>query len=413
MAPIRRSPNQPLRIAFIGGRGIGSAYSGIETYYEEVGARLVARGHTVLAYCRRHATPDGVDFRGVTPIFAPCLRTKHGETLSHTLACTADVLRRPLDIVQYHALGPALFAALPRLTGARTVASIRGLDWQREKWGAVARGALKVCERLSHRLPNGVSVVSRTLQEHYRERYGARVTWIPNGVNLEASPPPRAIRDLGLAGRDYFLFMGRLSPEKGVDVLIDAWRPLAARARLVVCGGSSYTDGYMERLRAAAPPGVIFAGKVGGRLRAELYAHAAAFVLPSTMEGLSVALLEAMGHGACVVTTDIPENRELVDGVGITVPVGDRTALSAALRGVLNAPAQAAQLGWAAQRRVREGYTWDQVARRTEAFYREVLDRRAPLPTTQPRPTWPDLEDQPIAAAGSVFGRAGDERTAS
>ena len=373
----------PLRIALIGARGVGCTYSGIETYYAEVGARLVALGHEVYAYNRAHATPPGVDTRGVVPIVTPCLRGKHTETLSHTLTATADVLRRPMDIVQYHALGPSLFSALPRLRGARTVASIRGLDWQREKWGAVARAALKTCERLSYRLPNAVAVVSRTLQEHYRDHYGARVTWIPNGVNLEPSPPPREIHSLGLSGRDYFLFMGRLSPEKGVDVLIEAWRHLAGRAKLVVCGGSSYTDGYIETLRRNAPPGVIFPGVVGGRLRAELYAHAAAFVLPSTMEGLSVALLEAMGHGACVVTTDIPENRELVEGVGMTFPVGDVVELGAALTRVLDMPERAAQLGWMAQRRVREAYTWDQVARRTEAFYYEVLDRPTELPMRQ------------------------------
>ncbi|MFN8644334.1 MAG: glycosyltransferase family 4 protein [Candidatus Binatia bacterium] len=377
--PPRRS-GAPLRIALIGARGVGCTYSGIETYYGELGGRLAAMGHEVYAYNRAHATPPGADTHGVTPLFTPCLRGKHSETLSHTLTATLDVMRRPMDIVQYHALGPSLFAGLPRLRGVRTVASIRGLDWQREKWGRAARLALKTCERLSHRLPNGVSVVSRTLQEHYRARYGARVTWIPNGVDLEPSPPPREIRTLGLAGRDYFLFMGRLSPEKGVDVLIDAWRHLAGRARLVVCGGSSYTDGYIDHLRRQAPPGVLFPGVVGGRLRAELYAHAAAFVLPSTMEGLSVALLEAMGHGACVITTDIPENRELVDGVGMTFRVGDVVELGAALTRVLEAPERAAQLGWMAQRRVRESYTWDQVARRTEAFYYDLLERPADFP---------------------------------
>jgi glycosyltransferase involved in cell wall biosynthesis len=396
------SPPRSLRIALIGARGIGSAYSGIETYYEEVGARLVSYGHEVLAYCRRHATPAGVDFRGVTPIFHRCLRTKHGETLTHTAAATADVLRRGVDLVQFHALGPSLFAALPRLAGARTVASIRGLDWQREKWGLVARTALRGCERLSYRLPDAVSVVSRTLQQHYRQAHGARTTWIPNGVTLEPSPPPREIRSLGLAGRDYILFMGRLSPEKGIEVLIDAWRPLADRVRLVVCGGSSYTDGYMERLRRSASPGVLFPGRVDGRLRAELYAHAAAFVLPSTMEGLSVALLEAMGHGACVITTDIPENRELVDGVGITFPVGDVVALSAALHGVLAVPERAAQLGWMAQRRVREGYTWDQVARRTEAFFYEVLDR--PVSDAAGR------SEGQRPALGAAWAEGGDER---
>ena len=362
-----------LRIAFVGGRGIGSAYSGIETYYEEVGARLASYGHEVLAYCRRHATPDGTDFRGVTPIFRPCVRTKHGETLTHTLTSTLDVLFRRADVVQFHALGPALFSAIPRVGGAKTIASIRGLDWQREKWGTFATRFLRFCEAQSHRLPDAVSVVSRTLQRHYRDLYGAEATFIPNGVTLEPSPAALEIRSLGLTGRDYFLFMGRISPEKGLEVLTEAYRPLAGKAKLVIAGGDSYSDAYRKRLRETAPPGVIFPGRVGGRLRAELYAHALAFVLPSTIEGLSVALLEAMGFGTCAVTSDIPNNRELVDSVGWCVPTGDVAALRAALRRVLENPQEAEELGRRARARVQAEYTWDQVARRTEEFYYSVV----------------------------------------
>jgi len=364
----------PLRIAFIGGRGIDSTYSGIETYYDEVGSRLASYGHEVLAYCRQHVTRGNGDFRGIKPIFQPCLRTKHGETFSHTLASSVNVLFHAVDIVQFHALGPAIFAWLPRLRGIRTVASIRGLDWQREKWGAFAKAFLQSCERMSYRLPSAVSVVSRTLQQHYRDRYGVDVACIPNGVTIEPVPPPEEIHALGLAGRDYFLFMGRLSPEKGCGVLIDAYRSLGGRAKLVMAGGSSYTDAYLQGLKRSAPEGVIFPGCVGGRLKAELYAHAAAFVLPSTIEGLSVALLEAMAHGTCVVASDIPENREVVDGVGWTVPAKDVSALATTLARVLDSPGEAAELGRRARQRVEREYTWDQVARKTEAFYYDVLE---------------------------------------
>jgi glycosyltransferase involved in cell wall biosynthesis len=346
---------RPLRIAFIGGRGVGSKYSGIETYYEELGARLVARGHEVVAYCRRHATPADTDFRGIVPLFRPCWRSKHGETFTHTLVSTLDVLFRRMDIVQFHALGPSLFSGVPRLSGARTVASIRGLDWQREKWGTFATRFLRMCEAMSHRLPDAVSVVSRTLAGHYRERHGVDVVHIPNGVTIRPAPAPREIAALGL--------------------LIEAHRAVAGQAKLVLAGGSSYTDGYGERLRRTAPPDVIFPGVVGGRLRDELYAHAAAFVLPSTIEGLSIALLEAMAWGSCVVASDIPENRELVEGVGMLVPPRDPVALGAALARVFARPGEARALGRRARQRVEAEYTWDEVAARTEAFYYDVLER--------------------------------------
>ncbi len=364
---------KPLKIAFIGARGIGSAYSGIETYYEEIGSRLVERGHEVIAYCRRHATPEGVDMRGVQPVFRPCLKSKHGETFSHTLVSTADVLFRGMDIVQFHALGPALFSAVPRIVGAKTVASIRGLDWQREKWGPFARGFLQFCESSSYKLPDAVSVVSETLAEHYRQAHGAQVRCIPNGVNIVESPEPSEIHSLGLQGNDYFLYMGRLSPEKGLDTLLEAYGRVRGRARLVIAGGGSYTDSFVEELHRSAPDDVIFTGRVGGRLKHELYANALAYVLPSTIEGLSVALLEAMSFGTCVVTSDIPENRELAEGVGHCVPTGNAEALGATLERVLTSPDETADLARRGQERVRTHYTWDEVARRTEEFYYEIL----------------------------------------
>ena len=371
--------SRPLRIAFIGARGIGSVYSGIETYYEEVGSRLVANGHEVLAYSRRHTTTAGADFRGVTPIFRPCIRTKHAETISHTLISTFDVLFRRVDIIQFHALGPSLFAWIPKLFGLRTCNSIRGLDWQREKWNAFATAFLQFCERMSYRMPNATVVVSRTLQKHYRDRYGVEVTHIPNGVTLEPSPPPQEIHALGLRGRDYFLFMGRISPEKGLDSLIEAYRRVAGRAKLVIAGGSSYTDSYVQSLRQVSPEGVVFPGRVGGRLRAELYANSAAFILPSTIEGMSVALLEAMSHGACVISSDIPENRELVDDVGFTIGARDVEGLSRLLARVLDNPGEARELGRCARARIETKYTWDEVARRTEAFYYSVMGMPPPV----------------------------------
>ena len=388
---------RPLRIAFIGARGIGASYSGIETYYEEVGSRLVKHGHKVVVYCRPYFTPRNADFRGLTPVFVPCVRSKHGETFSHTLFSTLHVMRGPFDIVQFHALGPALFSGLPRLRGMCTIASIRGLDWQREKWGGLARRFLQFCESVSYRLPDATSVVSRTLQQRYRERYGVEVTYIPNGVNLETTPPPKEIRSLGLQGGDYFLFMGRISPEKGCEVMLDAFRSLGpGPMKLVVAGGSSYTDDYIRALQKAAPPSVIFPGRVGGRLRAELCGHAAAFLLPSTIEGLSVALLEAMSFGRCVLASDIPENLELVRGVGWSFPGRDAGSLAQLLRRVIASPEEATAMGRLARHRVETDYTWDQVARGTEAFYYQVLERRGRL-AERGTPTQPETTSRMAA----------------
>jgi glycosyltransferase involved in cell wall biosynthesis len=154
----------PLRIAFIGGRGVVGKYSGIETYYEEIGMRLVEKGHKITAYCRSYFTPAIAEHRGMRIVRLPTIRSKHLETSVHTLLSTIHACFSSYDVVHYHTLGPSLFAFLPRLFGKKTVVTVQGLDWQRKKWSWPARQVPKLAEWASARWPNRITVVSRTLQ---------------------------------------------------------------------------------------------------------------------------------------------------------------------------------------------------------------------------------------------------------
>lgn len=395
-APARRAPprlpvGEPpmparrLRVAFVGGRGVIGTYSGIETYYEEVGSRLAARGHEVTAYCRSYFTPDLAEYRGIRIRRLPCLRTKHLETLSHSLLSTLSIcLRRDHDLVQFHAVGSALLAWAPRLFGRATVVSVRGLDWQRGKWGAGARRALQLGEWAAVRCPTATVVVSQTLQRHFAERHGRATLCIPNAVMPARRRPPDRIHRHGLAGDDFVLFAGRLSPEKGVHTLIEALRPLPRRCRLVIAGGSSYSQEYIDELRRTAWDEVLFLGNVDHDTIAELLSHCYAYVLPSTMEGLSIGLLEALSYGSCIVASDIPENREVLGDAGLTFPPGDVLALRACLAALLDDPARVETYRRRASERARSQPDWDEVAGRTEALYLELLDGRPPRRAAPP-----------------------------
>lgn len=363
----------PLAIAFIGGRGLVGTYSGIETYYEELGSRLAARGHRVTAYCRSYFTPDVPVYRGIEVRNLPALRTKHLETLSHSLLATLDSLRRDFDVVQFHAIGSSPLALLPRLLGRVTVVSVRGLDWQRAKWSAFARRALKAGEWASARCPTATTVVSATLQRHYAAAHGRRPHLIPNAVVPGERRPLRALAAHGLEPDGFFLFAGRLSPEKGVHTLLEALRPLPRTKKLVLAGGSSYSDRYLEQVRASAWEEVVFLGRVDHDLMAELYSNCCAFVLPSAMEGLSISLLEALSYGCCILATGIPENLEVIGAAGMTFPVGDVGALQALLAETLARPETVADYRRRAFRRARAQPDWDQVARLTENLYYELV----------------------------------------
>jgi glycosyltransferase involved in cell wall biosynthesis/peptidoglycan/xylan/chitin deacetylase (PgdA/CDA1 family) len=366
---------RPLRIAFIGGRGVGGAYSGIERYYEEVGSRLVARGHRVIAYCRSHFTPCVRAIRGVEVRRLPTLRSKHLETFVHTLAATLDVCFRRVDIVQYHALGSSPFAWLPRLFGKKTIVSVRGLDWQRAKWGWFARVFLRACEITSVYAPSATVVVSEALGRHFGERFDRPVHYIPNGVGrLEAAPAGEIAARWGLVRRRYFLYAGRLSPEKRLEDLLEAHRALEDDVDLVLAGGSSYSTRYIERLKEIASPRVKFTGFVTGRTLQELYSNALAFVIPSQIEGLSVAILEALGYGLPVIASDLPESRELIrECGGFLVPVGDATALGKTLKRLADDPDLAQRIGERARIQVLRAFNWDRIAAETETLYLKIV----------------------------------------
>ncbi len=218
-----------LRVAFIGGRGVVSKYSGIETYYEQVGARLAGLGHQVTAYCRSYFTPPGKEHEGMRVVRLPTIRSKHLDTLVHTFLSTMHVLTQPCDVVHYHALGPALFSFIPRIAGKKTVVTVQGLDWQRKKWGRIASAVLRLGERAAVVLPSDTMVVSQVLQKHYRELYGAKTSYVPNGGILRQRRLPDKIFDWGLEPGRYILFLGRFSPEKGCHLLVEAYEKLEHR----------------------------------------------------------------------------------------------------------------------------------------------------------------------------------------
>lgn len=369
-APIQM---RSLRVALIGGRGVVSKYSGIETYYEEVGRRLASRGHNVTAYCRSYFTPPGKKHNSMHLVRLPTIRSKHLETLVHTFLSTLHVLVRPCDVVHYHALGPALFSFIPRLAGKKTVVTVQGLDWQRKKWGRIASVVLRLGERAAVRLPSHTMVVSRTLQEHYQEAYGAETAYVPNGGLLREWQVPDKILEWDLEPGRYILFLGRFSPEKGCHLLVEAYERLDTEIKLVLAGAASYCDDYSRRLLSHASDRVKILDWVAGKALDELLTNAMIFVLPSDLEGLSLALLDAMGAGVCVLGSDVAENREAIDDAGFTFRRGNVADLADRLRFLLANPAVREAVGKAAKRRVREHYQWPKIVTEIERVYFETM----------------------------------------
>jgi glycosyltransferase involved in cell wall biosynthesis len=372
-----------LRIAMIGQKGVPATYGGIERHVEELGARLVARGHDVTVYCRggyssRRGVHRGMDLRRL-----PTVGTKHLDAVVHSSISTLVAMTDPPDIVHYHALGPGLLSPLPRyLSRAKVVQTIHGLDHLRTKWGRGAQAVLTSAAWMSARVPDATIGVSRSLADHYRATYGRQIEHIPNGVSAGARLPAEEItRRFGLSRGTYLLFVGRLVPEKGPDLLIRAFRRIRDDIRLVIVGGSSFTDAYVSSLRrlAASDPRVLFTGYLYGPVLQELFANAAAFTLPSHLEGLPLTLLEALSYGTPVVVSDIPPHVEIVteEGPGRRLfNAGNEDALVEALEGAIETSRAARDDMATLSLRVADAYCWEDIAEATEAVYLRLLDRR-------------------------------------
>jgi glycosyltransferase involved in cell wall biosynthesis len=305
----------------------------------------------------------------------PALPSKNLEKPSAALLASFRAAFDGADVVHIHTFGQSLFGLLPRLAGKKVVIQGHGLEWKRSKWGAVARAFLRFSEWASVHVPHALTVVSRTQREYMRRRYRVDASFIPPGVAPASTIPPAEIKKFGLNGGDYILFAARLEREKGLHYLIEAYRMLKPGMKLVVAGDNYLDSAYKSEMHALAAghPGIIFSGFATGRLLQELFSNCYLFVLPSELEGLPLAVLEAMSYGCACLVSDIPENEEAIDGRGFTFRNRDPQDLALQLTRLIESPELVRKVGNNARSYVAATYDWDKVALDLEALYRSLL----------------------------------------
>ena len=251
--------------------------------------------------------------------------------------------------------------------------TVHGLDWQREKWksGFGAR-YIRWGEKMAVRCADEIIVLSRNVQKYVRDTYGRETCFVPNGVTKpEKRVSSQIIAQLGLHGGDYILYLGRLVPEKGVHHLIEAFAQVKTDKYLVIAGGSSDTDTYVEDLKklSYADSRILFTGFVQGQLLEELYSNAYLYVLPSMLEGMPLSLLEAMSYGNCCVVSDIPECTEVVENHAVSFPRGSVEHLTHTLQTLCDNPQEVENYRCDASDFICQKYDWDYVTRKTLELY--------------------------------------------
>lgn len=372
---------QRLRIAQIGSRGMPGHRGGVDRTIEAVAPRLVQLGHEVVVYCATWSTYREPSYEGVELVYVYSPRRKYLDTIVRSLLSTVREIFGASDVVHLHSSPAALLALLPRAFGKKVVVTIHGREWQRQKWGLLGRWFLRASEWSAVRIPHRTIVVGVELKRALDERYGTDVIYIPNGAEARLWRAPNQLQRFGLVAHAYVLFLGRLVPEKQCHVLIGAFRrlDLPPGMKLVIAGPSWHSREYVAWLHELAEDdtAVVFTGEVEEEVLEELYSNCYAFVLPSEVEGMSLALLDAMAFGTCVIASDIPANADLLGDSGALFSTGDVTDLARKLREVLDDAEQAERYRSAAKRRITSEYSWDRIARQWEQVYLGLCDDNA------------------------------------
>lgn len=374
-----------MRIGMLGIRGIPANFGGSETAVEEIGARLVERGHHVTVYCRKHRDPLGGQefYKGMRRIVLPSLNTLNFDLLSHTFLALVDMARRQFDVVHFHGVGNALLFPMFKLTGrgAKSLLIVDGPDWQRPKWGRAARLAFRASFPAAARFADEIISDNVQVQELFRTAYARETALVGYGADLNLPVTRKALAHYGLAPNQYILQVAALVPDKGVHTLVEAYEKLETEMPLVIVGDTPYMSEYKARLQSTQDSRIHFLGYLYGNAYRELLANCYLYIHPLLVDGTSPALLQAMAYGCCIIGSDLPEMDGTLADAGPRFPKGDVAALRAQMAQLLAQPAQVTQYKQKARQRIIDHFSWERVTDAYEALSSQMIapQRQVPL----------------------------------
>lgn len=365
-------PNEPgqapLRIAAFGFRSLppSDGGAGADKFALELLPRIAARGHEVVAYNRIYPTqsaPRDGAYRGVQVRSLPTVARSGFDTLIHSAKATWDIIRHDrADIVHIQNGGNSIFAAMLRLAGKKTFLSQDGLDWKREKWPWYARMYLQLMSYLTAVVHSEVIFDNVFARQYFENRFRRKYAYIPFGADVEyLGDPNDIVGQLGLEPGNYFLFVGRFIPDKGLQYLIPAFERLKTGKKLVLVGGSPNPSAFEVGLRATTDPRIVFPGFVYGPDMHALMKNCYAYVQPSDVEGLSPVILESSFLGAPVICSGIEQNRYIMQDDGIYFEPGDVDDLLAVLERAVADPQRLSEDAARQRAQVAGRFSWDKV----------------------------------------------------
>ncbi len=370
-----------MKIAMLGHKRVPSREGGVEIVVEELSTRMVAKNHSVTLFNRRGNHISGKEFnnqkldkfQGVDIKTVFTINAKGLAAMSSSFFAAIKAAFGKYDVVHFHAEGPCAMLWLPKLFGKRCIATIHGLDWQREKWnGGFGAKYIKFGEKCAVKFADEIIVLSKNVQDYFKNTYNRETVFIPNGVNKPSILLAEVInKKYGIDKNDYILFLGRIVPEKGIGYLIEAYKSVNTDKKLIIAGGSSDTDNYLTKMRELASDDnrIIFTGFVSGQILGELYSNAYTYVLPSDLEGMPLSLLEAMSYGNCCLVSSIAECTEVVEDKAVVFEKSNVNDLKDKLQMICDKEEIVKQYKSTAADFICNKYSWDNIVDKTLKIY--------------------------------------------
>ena len=352
-------------------------FTGFETAFGEIAPRLVAMGHDVTMYCRGSQYPQHLrvaEHKGVKLKYVPSPGGKNLSGLVATLlaALHALVIGR-YDLFFFVNVGMGHHAALCRIMGAKVVMNVDGLDWERAKWGRLARVYFRSAARSAIRFCSLLITDAEAMRVIYLERFHKETTMIAYGAYVESSENPQVVRQFGVNPNDYYLIASRLIPENHADLIILGFLESGTTRKLLIAGGANYDSPFHRRLREIATDKVIFTGHLHDQsLIKELHCNCFAYLHGHSVGGTNPSLLKAMGYGNCILALDTVFNREVLGDTGLFFSKDERE-LATLMQRVEKEPALVDQLRRKAPQRIEKEYSWDKVSEQYDRLFREVV----------------------------------------
>lgn len=382
----KESPGKPIKIVVLGTRGFPNVQGGVENHCEHLYTHLAKLRCNITVFTRKPYVNTAIDsFLGVKLIPLSCPKNKFLEAFFHTFIGIFAARKLSPDILHIHAIGPSLFIPIARLLRLKVIMTNHGQDYQRKKWGRLAKIILKLGESLGSRWANGIICISKSIAKDVQEKYDLDVTIIPNGVILPTILQTEYIlRKYNLEKGKYLLAVGRFVPEKGFHDLIEAFNQLSTQNsklrtdywKLVIIGRADHEDKYSIDLKdmASKNRNIILTGFLTGEPLKELYSHAGLFVLPSYYEGLPIVLLEAMSYGLSCIASDIPANKNVELPENRFFKVGDIKLLAFKINEFLGNPLDGEEKEKQIQM-IKKNYSWEDIAIKTAEVYKNIVKK--------------------------------------